>query len=135
MTIILFISGILITFWGMFYVMQHKKKLSSENLVEFEKNIKPKLLKFLFLSYIPMIIISAYLLSDPKEIKISYFIYTGLASVTMDVFCYIQSKRIINQSLNAEHFKYASNYFIFMGLGLLFILSAAANTLRDYLIY
>ncbi len=132
MTILLYIIGITISICGMFYVIQNKNKLSNENLVEFEKSIKPKLIKFILLSFIPLFLISAYLLNGTETINIHYFIYAGLANVILSIFGYFQSKKIINQSKNAKCFKYALNYFIYICIGLLFILSAALNTLKEY---
>ncbi|MGH2666285.1 hypothetical protein [Flavobacterium sp.] len=67
MTILLYLLGIATAFFGIFYMTKHKKKLSNENLVEFERSIKPKLIKFLFLSFIPILLICAYLISSPEK--------------------------------------------------------------------
>jgi hypothetical protein len=42
MTYLLYILGISITLYGKLYVMKHKKNLSDENLIEFEKKHKTK---------------------------------------------------------------------------------------------
>lgn len=135
MTILLYTLGILISFLGKLYVMKHKKKLSNENLVEFEKNIKPKIIKLILLSSIPLLTICIYLISIPKEIKIRFFILWGIALIMLTIFGYMKSKKIINQSPNAEHYKYALNYFIFMCAGQILILSAAVNSLKEYCVF
>lgn len=135
MTILLYTISIIITFSGIFYIVQHKKKLSPENIVEFEKTIKPKILRFIFLSIIPLLLISYYLMNDLTEINGYYFIYAGLTTVVISLIGYIQSKKIIESSTNSENFKYVLNYFIFSCMAMLFVLYAIAYSLKDYLTY
>jgi hypothetical protein len=104
--------------------MKHKKNLSDENLIVFEKNIKPKIIKFILFSSIPVFLFCFYLISGPTRINIWYFIICALVMIVLNIFGYIESKKIINQLQNSEHFKYILNYFIFMGSGVLLILSA-----------
>jgi phosphate starvation-inducible membrane PsiE len=127
--------ALIISFSGVFYVSASKKKLSNENLIEFERNIRPKLLKFLFLSFIPLFIVCIYLINSPEQISLRYFIYAALTCVALNIFGYFQSKKIMNLSPNSEHFKFALNYFIFITMGILFILAATAYNLNEYFEY
>ncbi len=135
MTYILFILGIAIAYYGKFYVMNHKKKLSNENLIEFEKTIKPKILKFIYLSILPCFALCFYLISGPIEINIWYLIVCAIVLIILSTFGYIKSQKIVNQSQNSEQFKYILNYFIFFGIGLLIIILAIAYSLKDFLVY
>lgn len=135
MTYLLYILGISITLYGKLYVMKHKKNLSNENLIELEKELKPKIIKFIIFSSIPVFLFCFYLISGPTQINIWYFIICGLVMIILNIFGYIKSKKIIYQSKNAEHFKYILNYFIFMVSGVLLILFATAYSIKDYLVY
>ena len=135
MTYLLYIIGLSIAFYGKIYVMKHKKNLSDENLIEFEKKLKPKIIKFIIFSFFPVFLFCFYLISGPTQINIWYFIICALVMIILNIFGYINSKKTINHSQNSEHFKYILNYFIFMGSGFLFILSATAYSLKDYLVY
>jgi hypothetical protein len=55
MTLFLILIGIVLVIYGLFYMMQHKKKLSDECIVEFEKKIKPKFILFMYLSFLNII--------------------------------------------------------------------------------
>ena len=131
MTILLLILGLATSFYGKFYIARHKKKLSDDNIIEFEKAIKPKVIRPIYFSFLPMLALSVYLISGVDSFNIRLFIYTGLAVVALTVFGYFQAKKTIYQSVNSTHYKYVLNYFIFVCITQLFILAAVTNSLKD----
>jgi hypothetical protein len=116
-------------------MMQHKKKLSDECIVEFEKKIKPKFILFMYLSFLPMIALCLYLISAPEYVPIRFIILGGLGTIVFTAAGRFLAAKVISKSKNATHFKYALNYFIFVGTGELFFLLAVVSALKDYIAF
>jgi hypothetical protein len=131
MTILFLIIGFLIIGFGVFYNISNKKKLPDENLVEFEKTIKPKIIKYLLLPMLPTVLLCVYVINGLESFNILLFVCGGLLQIIIALFGYFQSKKIINQSNNAACFSYFLNFFIFYVTGQLFILATLTSSLND----
>jgi hypothetical protein len=134
MTILLYLVGLGFSVFGIWYVSGKKKKLSDENILEFEKVIKPSLLKFRLISAIPILCLCFYLLNGTTDFRISYFIYTALGSVLLTIVSYFGMKKVVQKSTSTLSFKFTLNYCILFGLTLLTLVFAAMYSLKDYLI-
>ena len=72
---------------GILLMSKNKKSISNEAIVEYERNIKPKFIKFFLLGLTPMLIVMFALLSDNLEI-LNYFLVLIFLTLCLDVLAF-----------------------------------------------
>jgi hypothetical protein len=127
MKIILILIGILIISSGFFYTIRSKKKLSDENILEFEKTFKQSFIRYYFLSFLPTLLLCFFVLSHGDFMIGPSFITSLITLILINIFCYLRLSSIISRSPNWMKYKFAPNYFIFTCIGQLFFIGALAS--------
>lgn len=100
MDIVIITLGIILMFTAIFLINKVKGKFSDEELIEYERSIRPSFIKYYYIGLLPLIVLSYLLITDIRE-ALEYFGYIILILVVWDVFSIL----ILNHNINVTKFR------------------------------
>ncbi len=121
---ILFVIAFILTFSVFFYAIRQKKKLSDEDLLHFEKKIKPKILKMFLLICLPTLGLCFHAITCVGDINMNFILISAIASLIITASTYIISKQITNKSGRQREYNYVTHYLLIMGITQLVLMTA-----------
>jgi len=124
---VLFSAAFILTFYIIFYVSRQKKKLSDEDILFFEKNIKPKILKLLLLICIPTFFLLFYALTNVGNINMTLILICTIASVVFTTSAYLISRQIVYKTGRQKEYNYITHYLFGMGIIQLVLMTAVTS--------
>ena len=123
----LFSAAFILAFYIIFYVSRQKKKLSDEDILFFEKNIKPKILKLLLLICIPTFFLLFHALTNVGNINMTLILICTIASVVFTTSAYLISRQIVYKTGRQKEYNYITHYLFIMGITQLVLMTAVTS--------
>lgn len=132
-TVLLLIIALIIAILAVMYTTRQQKKLSDENLIDFERNIKPKMIKLVLLTTIPTLSFFLHVVITQGDMKVAFIALYTVLFTAISTAAYYRAKTIIKHSGKQKEYNYISNYIFFFSFMQLLLMIALTNVFIAYI--
>lgn len=122
-------------FSTMLYAARQKKKLSDEQIIEFERLVKPAFLRMWYLSTIPLLGICIYLLTAKPPLQFTVFMAAILACIPLLLFGYFRIRKVIAGTIGNTSYSFLKTVLIFLMISIILTILVALLIMKDYVVF